>query len=285
MYKHTIGQNVFVFRTLAELMAKATPLRSGDQLAGIAANSYQERVAAQMALSELPISEFLKVPLIPYEEDEVTRLIFDSHDKEKFETISHLTVGDFRNFLLDNKIQKKELTELQKAITPEIAAAVSKIMNIQDLILVSSKCEVITRFRNTIGLKGHLSTRLQPNHPTDDIKGILASVIDGLYYGSGDALIGINPAFDNVTSQVNLLKMLDDVRLQFKIPTQMCVLSHITNTILAIEQGAPVDLVFQSIGGTQKTNSSFGINLSLLKEGHEAAQSLSIKNTASSLPF
>jgi ethanolamine ammonia-lyase large subunit len=152
MYKHTIGQNVFVFRTLAELMAKATPLRSGDQLAGIAANSYQERVAAQMALSELPISEFLKVPLIPYEEDEVTRLIFDSHDKEKFETISHLTVGDFRNFLLDNKIQKKELTELQKAITPEIAAAVSKIMNIQDLILVSSKCEVITRFRNTIGL-------------------------------------------------------------------------------------------------------------------------------------
>jgi ethanolamine ammonia-lyase large subunit len=275
MYKHTIGQNVFVFRTLAELMAKATPLRSGDQLAGIAANSYQERVAAQMALSELPISEFLKVPLIPYEEDEVTRLIFDSHDKEKFETISHLTVGDFRNFLLDNKIQKKELTELQKAITPEIAAAVSKIMNIQDLILVSSKCEVITRFRNTIGLKGHLSTRLQPNHPTDDIKGILASIIDGLYYGSGDALIGINPAFDNVTSQVNLLKMLDDVRLQFKIPTQMCVLSHITNTILAIEQGAPVDLVFQSIGGTQKTNSSFGINLSLLKEGHEAAQSLS----------
>jgi ethanolamine ammonia-lyase large subunit len=274
MYKHTFGQNVFVFNSLAELMAKATPQRSGDQLAGIAANSYQERVAAQMALAEIPLSEFLEIPLIPYEDDEITRLIFDTHDKENFKTISHLTVGDFRNFLLDTKIQKKELTELQKAITPEIAAAVSKIMSIQDLILISSKCEVITSFRNTIGIKGHLSTRLQPNHPTDDIKGILASVIDGLFYGSGDALIGINPAFDNVTNQINLLKMLDDVRLQYQIPTQTCILSHITNTILAIEQGAPVDLVFQSIGGTQKTNTSFGINLSLLKEGQEAAQSL-----------
>ncbi|MFT5714515.1 MAG: ethanolamine ammonia-lyase large subunit [Flavobacterium sp.] len=274
MYKHTFGQNVFVFNSLAELMAKATPQRSGDQLAGIAANSYQERVAAQMALAEIPLSEFLEIPLIPYEDDEITRLIFDTHDKENFKTISHLTVGDFRNFLLDTKIQKKDLTELQKAITPEIAAAVSKIMSIQDLILISSKCEVITSFRNTIGIKGHLSTRLQPNHPTDDIKGILASVIDGLFYGSGDALIGINPAFDNVTNQINLLKMLDDVRLQYQIPTQTCILSHITNTILAIEQGAPVDLVFQSIGGTQKTNTSFGINLSLLKEGQEAAQSL-----------
>ncbi|MFQ3174617.1 MAG: ethanolamine ammonia-lyase large subunit, partial [Flavobacterium sp.] len=267
-------QNVFVFNSLAELMAKATPQRSGDQLAGIAANSYQERVAAQMALAEIPLSEFLEIPLIPYEDDEITRLIFDTHDKENFKTISHLTVGDFRNFLLDTKIQKKDLTELQKAITPEIAAAVSKIMSIQDLILISSKCEVITSFRNTIGIKGHLSTRLQPNHPTDDIKGILASVIDGLFYGSGDALIGINPAFDNVTNQINLLKMLEDVRLQYQIPTQTCILSHITNTILAIEQGAPVDLVFQSIGGTQKTNTSFGINLSLLKEGQEAAQSL-----------
>jgi ethanolamine ammonia-lyase large subunit len=274
MYKHTFGQNVFVFNSLAELMAKATPQRSGDQLAEIAANSYQERVAAQMALAEIPLSEFLEIPLIPYEDDEITRLIFDTHDKENFKTISHLTVGDFRNFLLDTKIQKKDLTELQKAITPEIAAAVSKIMSIQDLILISSKCEVITSFRNTIGIKGHLSTRLQPNHPTDDIKGILASVIDGLFYGSGDALIGINPAFDNVTNQINLLKMLDDVRLQYQIPTQTCILSHITNTILAIEQGAPVDLVFQSIGGTQKTNTSFGINLSLLKEGQEAAQSL-----------
>lgn len=275
MFKHTVNNTVFVFNSLAELMAKATPLRSGDQLAGIAAQSYQERVAAQMALAHLPISEFLNNPLIPYEIDEVTRLIFDTHDKESFKNIAHLTVGDFRNYLLDNKIQKKELTALQKAITPEIAAAVSKIMSLQDLILVSSKCEVITKFRSTVGLKGHLSSRLQPNHPTDDAKGILASVIDGLFYGNGDALIGINPAFDNITTQINLLKMLDDMRLQYQIPTQMCVLSHITNTIMAIEQGAPVDLVFQSIGGTEKTNASFGINLAVLKEGYEAAQSLS----------
>jgi ethanolamine ammonia-lyase large subunit len=275
MYKHTVNNTVFVFDTLSEVMAKATPLRSGDQLAGIAAQSYQERVAAQMTLAEIPISEFLNKPLIPYEIDEVTRLILDTHDTANFKNISHLTVGDFRNYLLDTKIQKQELTTLQRAITPEIAAAVSKIMNLQDLILVSAKCEVVTKFRSTVGLKGHLSTRLQPNHPTDDIKGILASVIDGLFYGSGDALIGINPAFDNISTQINLLKMLDDIRQQFKIPTQMCILSHITNTIMAIEKGAPVDLVFQSIGGTQKTNESFGINLSLLKEGHEAAQSLS----------
>jgi ethanolamine ammonia-lyase large subunit len=275
MYKHTVNNIVYVFNTLAELMAKATPLRSGDILAGIAAKSYQERVAAQMALSEIPICEFLNEPLIPYETDEVTRLIFDSHDKEGFKNISHLTVGDFRNYLLDNTIQKKELTSLQKSITPEIAAAVSKIMSLQDLILVSSKCEVITKFRSTVGLKGHLSTRLQPNHPTDDVKGILASVVDGLFYGSGDALIGINPAFDNINAQINLLKMLDDMRQQYKIPTQICVLSHITNTLVSIEKGAPVDLVFQSIGGTEKTNKSFGINLSILKEGYEAAQSLS----------
>lgn len=274
MYKHIVNTTVFVFDTLAELMAKATPLRSGDQLAGIAAKSYQERVAAQMTLSELPLTEFLNKPLIPYEIDEVTRLICDTHDQENFKKISHLTVGDFRNYLLDTKIQKKELALLHKAITPEMAAAVSKIMSLQDLILVSSKCEVITKFRNTIGLKGHISNRLQPNHPTDDPKGILASVIDGLYYGSGDALIGINPAFDNINTQINLLKMLDDIRQQFNIPTQMCVLSHITNTIKAIEQGAAVDLVFQSIGGTEKTNASFGINLSVLQEGYEAALSL-----------
>lgn len=275
MYKHTVNNIVFVFDTLAELMAKASPLRSGDVLAGIAAKSYQERVAAQMTLAEIPIREFLNEPLIPYETDEVTRLIFDSHDKENFKSISHLTVGDFRNYLLENNVQKKELTSIQKSITPEIAAAVSKIMSLQDLILVSSKCEVITKFRTTVGLKGHLSTRLQPNHPTDDVKGILASVVDGLFYGSGDALIGINPAFDNINTQINLLKMLDDVRQQYKIPTQICILSHITNTIMSIEKGAPVDLVFQSIGGTEKTNKSFGINLSILKEGYEAAQSLS----------
>jgi ethanolamine ammonia-lyase large subunit len=275
MYKHTVNNIVFTFDSLAKLMAKASPLRSGDVLAGIAAKSYQERIAAQMTLADIPIGEFLNEPLIPYETDEVTRLIFDSHDKENFKSISHLTVGDFRNYLLDNKIQKEELTHIQKSITPEIAAAVSKIMSLQDLILVSSKCEVITKFRTTVGLKGHLSTRLQPNHPTDDVKGILASVVDGLFYGSGDALIGINPAFDNINTQINLLKMLDDMRQQYKIPTQICILSHITNTIMSIEKGAPVDLVFQSIGGTEKTNKSFGINLSMLKEGYEAAQSLS----------
>jgi ethanolamine ammonia-lyase large subunit len=275
MYKHTVNNIVYVFDTLAELMAKATPLRSGDVLAGLAAKSYKERVAAQMALAEIPICEFLKEPLIPYETDEVTRLIFDSHDKENFKNISYLTVGDFRNYLLDNTIQKNELNSIQKSITPEIAAAVSKIMSLQDLILVSSKCEVITKFRSTVGVKGHLSTRLQPNHPTDDVNGILASIVDGLFYGSGDALIGINPAFDNINTQIKLLKMLDDMRQQFKIPTQICILSHITNTIMSIEKGAPVDLVFQSIGGIEKTNKSFGINLSILKEANEAAQSLS----------
>ena len=275
MYRHTIDHNVYKFNTLADLMAKATPFRSGDQLAGIAANSYQEWVAAQMVLSEIPLKTFLDEQLIPYETDEVTRLICDTHNAEAFQIISHLTVGDFRNYLLDTALQKTDLTSLQKAITPEMAAAVSKIMSIQDLITVSSKCEVITRFRNTLGLKGHLSTRLQPNHPTDDLKGIMASVIDGIYYGSGDAVIGINPATDNVATQVQLLKMLDDVRERFQIPTQACVLSHITNTIQAIEQEAPVDLVFQSIGGTEKTNSSFGVNLAMLKEGYEAALSLS----------
>lgn len=274
MYKQTVQQHVFTFNTLAELMAKASPLRSGDQLAGLAATSYQERIAAQMALADLPLTTFLEVPLIPYETDEVTRLIFDTHDKGIFKTIAHLTVGDFRNFLLSNTTLTADLTALQKAITPEMAAAVSKIMSLQDLILVSSKCEVITRFRTTVGLRGCLSTRLQPNHPTDDLKAILASMLDGLFYGSGDAVIGINPATDNVATQIQLLKLIDAVRQQYAIPTQSCVLSHITNTILAIEQGAPVDLVFQSIGGTEKTNSSFGINLSLLQEGYEAALSL-----------
>ena len=274
MYKHTVSQHVFTFNTLAALMAKASPLRSGDQLAGLAATSYQERIAAQMALADLPLSTFLEVPLIPYEIDEVTRLIFDTHDQEGFKIIAHLTVGDFRNFLLSNNTLAADLTALQKAITPEMAAAVSKIMSLQDLILVSSKCKVITRFRNTIGHSGCLSTRLQPNHPTDDLKAILASILDGLFYGSGDAVIGVNPATDNVATQIQLLKLIDAVRQQYGIPTQSCILSHITNTILAIEQGAPVDIVFQSIGGTEKTNNSFGINLSLLQEGYEAALSL-----------
>ncbi len=275
MYKHTIQNKVYVFNTLAELLAKASPLRSGDQLAGIAAKSYQERIAAQMALAEIALTTFIEDLIIPYEQDEITRLIIDTHDKENFKTIAHLTVGGFRDFLLAHSTDKEVLTKLQKAITPEMAAAVCKIMSVQDLILVSSKCEVITRFRNTLGIKGCLATRLQPNHPTDDIKGILASVIDGILFGSGDAVIGINPATDNIATQIQLLKVLDEVRTRYQIPTQTCVLSHITNTIMAIEQGAPVDLAFQSIGGTEKTNSSFGVNLSILREGHEATLSLS----------
>ena len=274
MYKHSVNQHVFIFNTLAELLAKASPLRSGDQLAGLAASSYQERVAAQMALADLSLTTFLEDPLIPYETDEVTRLIFDTHDQVGFKKIAHLTVGDFRNFLLSNTTTTADLTALQKGITPEMAAAVSKVMSLQDLILVSSKCEVITRFRNTIGLRGRLSTRLQPNHPTDNVKAILASMLDGLFYGSGDAVIGINPATDNVATQIQLLKLIDAVRQQYDIPTQSCILSHITNTILAIEQGAPVDIVFQSVGGTEKTNSSFGVNLALLQEGYEAGLSL-----------
>ena len=274
MYKHTIQNKVYVFNTLAELLAKASPLRSGDQLAGIAAKSYQERIAAQMALAEIALTTFIEDLIIPYEQDEITRLIIDTHDKENFKTIAHLTVGGFRDFLLAHSTDKEVLTKLQKAITPEMAAAVCKIMSVQDLILVSSKCEVITRFRNTLGIKGCLATRLQPNHPTDDIKGILASVIDGILFGSGDAVIGINPATDNIATQIQLLKVLDEVRTRYQIPTQTCVLSHITNTIMAIEQGAPVGLAFQSIGGTEKTNSSFGVNLSILREAHEATLSL-----------
>ena len=274
MYKHTVQHHVFVFNSLAELLAKASPLRSGDELAGIAAASYQERVAAQMALADLPLTTFLEEPLIPYAADEVTRLIFDTHDAVNFTALSHLTVGNFRNYLLSNNTQKTDLTRIQKSITPEMAAAVSKIMSLQDLILVSSKCEVVTQFRNTIGLNGHLSTRLQPNHPTDDLKGILASMLDGLFYGSGDAVIGINPATDHVATQIRLLQLIENVRLQYDIPTQSCILSHITNTIQVIEKGAPVDLVFQSIGGTEKTNSSFGVNLGLIREGYEAALSL-----------
>lgn len=255
-------------------MAKASPLRSGDELAGVAASTAEERVAAQMALADVPLKTFLTEHLIPYEEDEITRLIIDTHDEKAFASISHLTVGDFRNFLLEESTDTLTLQALQKGLTPEMVAAVSKLMRVQDLVTVASKCEVITQFRNTIGLKGHFSTRLQPNHPTDDFKGIAASMIDGLFYGSGDAVIGINPATDNVPTVIRLLEMLDTVRQRFDIPMQSCILSHITTTIKAIEQNAPVDLVFQSIGGTEATNTSFGVNLNILQEGYEAGLSL-----------
>ncbi|MDJ1484090.1 ethanolamine ammonia-lyase subunit EutB [Cytophagaceae bacterium YF14B1] len=273
-YHQTIHNYTYHFPDLKTLLAKATPARSGDYLAGVAAESAQERVAAQMALADVPLPTFLTEHVIPYEEDEVTRLIMDSHDINAFSSVKHLTVGEFRNYLLSDQVTTDVLNNLTAGLTPEMVAAVSKLMRVQDLITVSAKCKVITKFRNTIGLKGHFSTRLQPNHPTDDYKGIAASILDGLLYGNGDAVIGLNPATDNIPTVIRLLEMIDSIRTQFAIPTQSCILSHITTTIQAIEKGAPVDLVFQSIGGTEATNTSFGVNLALLQEGYEAALSL-----------
>lgn len=255
-------------------MAKATPLRSGDVLAGVAAESAEERAAAQMLLADVPLAAFLETMLIPYEIDEVTRLIVDSHDKDAFAPVSSLTVGMFREWLLSDSADADALRSLAPGLTPEMAAAVSKIMRNQDLILVASKIHNVSAFRTTIGLPGRLSARLQPNHPTDDPMGVLASVIDGLGYGCGDACIGINPATDNLNAVTRLLIMLDEIRERYAIPTQTCVLTHVTTSIEAIEKGAPVDLVFQSIGGTEAVNKSFGVNLALLDEGRRAALSL-----------
>ena len=273
-FSHTVGVKTYQFRDLKDLMAKATPARSGDYLAGLAAASAEERVAAQMALADLPLTLFLNELVIPYEQDEVTRLIIDDHDKAAFARIAHLTVGDFRNWLLGDTTDEATLAAVCAGITPEMAAAVSKIMRVQDLILTAKKCRVVTRFRNTIGLEGRMATRLQPNHPTDDATGIAASVLDGLLYGSGDAVIGINPATDNVPQVIKLVTMLDEIIARYGIPTQSCVLTHVTNTIAAIERGAPVDMVFQSIAGTEAANASFGINIGLLDEARHAALSL-----------
>ncbi|WP_278183443.1 ethanolamine ammonia-lyase subunit EutB [Vibrio misgurnus] len=273
-YRYQLGSHIYQFASLKEVMAKASPLRSGDQLAGVAATSAEERVIAQMLLAELPLKTFLNEALIPYEQDEITRLIIDEHNASAFLEIAHLTVGDFRNWLLQETTTQVELTRVCAGITPEMAAAVSKIMRNQDLILVAKKCQVLTAFRNSIGLPGRLSTRLQPNHPTDDMSGIAASIFDGLMYGNGDAVIGINPATDSVSQAIKLMKLMDDVIQYYEIPTQSCVLTHVTNTIEAIEKGAPVDLVFQSIGGTEATNQGFGINLNVIAEAYDAALSL-----------
>ncbi|WP_026959322.1 MULTISPECIES: ethanolamine ammonia-lyase subunit EutB [Aliagarivorans] len=273
-YRWQQGDKVYHFGSLAELMAKATPERSGDALAGVIAESAEQRVIAQMALADVPLKTFLTEAVIPYESDEITRLIIDSHQLAAFAPISHMTVGDFRNWLLSDAADSQALSALRDGLTPEMVAAVSKIMRNQDLILVAKKCHVVSAFRNTIGLPGRLSTRLQPNHPTDSLDGIAATIFDGLMYGNGDAVIGINPATDNVPQTIKLLAMLEEVIQHYQIPTQSCVLTHVTNTIEAIEQGAAVDLVFQSIGGTQGTNDTFGVNLAVLKEAHEAALSL-----------
>ncbi len=273
-YHCTIKNHRYVFNDLKTVLAKATPFRTGDTLAGLTAQSYEERIAAQIALADIPLKTFLTEAVIPYETDAITRLIIDSHDAPAFSPISHFTVGDLRNWLLTDEADTSTLQALQYAFTPEMIAAVSKLMRNQDLIYVAQKCEVITRFRNTLGLRGRLSTRLQPNHPTDDAKGIAASIIDGLLYGSGDAVIGINPATDSPAAVATLLNMLDGLIEKFNIPTQSCILAHVTTTLQLINQNAPVDLVFQSIGGTEKTNNSFGISLSLLDEAYNAALSL-----------
>lgn len=274
MYKTTLAHRTYRFGSLKDLLAKASPARSGDVLAGISADSAEERMAAKMALADVPLRDILADPLIPYEQDEVTRLIIDTHDPHAFTDISHLTVGDFRDWLLDDSTDTQCLSRVARGITPEMAAAVSKIMRNQDLILAASKCRVITRFRNTIGLPGHLSVRLQPNHPTDDLRGIAASMLDGLLYGAGDAVVGINPASDSLPVLERLNHMMADIIDRFAIPTQSCVLTHVTNTLQLIERGAPVDLVFQSVAGTEAANSGFGINLALLHEAQEAALSL-----------
>jgi ethanolamine ammonia-lyase large subunit len=272
--RQSIGSTTWVFADLKDLMAKASPRRSGDVLAGVAASCAEEAVAARMALADTPLATFLAEPLVPYETDEVTRLICDTHDAEAFAPVASQTVGEFREFLLGEAATTETLARLAPGVTPEMAAAVSKIMRSQDLILAASKCRVITAFRDTIGLPGTMSARLQPNHPTDDLAGVTASILDGLLLGSGDAVIGINPATDSPAVIGELLRRLDALIGRFQIPTQGCVLTHVTNAIDLIEQGAPVDLVFQSIAGTQGANASFGVTLALLREGLDAGRSL-----------
>jgi ethanolamine ammonia-lyase large subunit len=274
MYSATIGVRRYTFRDLANLLAKASPLRSGDQLAGLAAETGEERVAAQFALADLPLTTFLREHVVSYESDEVTRLIVDTHDQTAFAPVAHLTVGEFRDWLLSDAATTPALAALAPGVTPETAAAVSKISRLQDLMVMAAKCSVVTRFRNTVGLPGRLSVRLQPNHPTDDARGIAASILDGLLLGSGDAVIGINPATDSPERTRTLLSTLDEIRIKLDIPTQCCVLSHVTTTLDLVRQGAPVDLVFQSIAGTEAANKSFGINLALLAEARDAALSL-----------
>ena len=273
-YHQVIGSQRYVFQDLKDLMAKASPIRSGDMLAGIAASCAEENVAAKLCLADLPLNTFLTHALVPYEDDEVTRLIIDTHDAHAFAPIAHLTVGSLRDFLLSANAEGDVLARLAPAITPEMAAAVSKIMRNQDLIAVAKKCSVVTRFRNTIGLPGTMAVRLQPNHPIDDRAGIAAAILDGLLYGCGDAVIGINPASDAPSVIAALAALVDEIIARFEIPTQGCVLTHVTTAIELINRGVPIDLMFQSIAGTQAANGGFGIDLALLREGLDAARSL-----------
>ncbi|MFT9409052.1 ethanolamine ammonia-lyase subunit EutB [Acetobacter fabarum] len=273
-YRHGLGGETYHFPDLKTLLAVASPVRSGDQLAGLAAQSDAQRMAARYALADVPLRSFIQTALVPYEEDEVTRLIVDTHDHKAFALIAHMTVGEFRDWLLSHEADTAALARIAPGITPEMAAAVSKLMRNQDLISVARKIRIITSFRNTIGLPGCLSSRLQPNHPTDDLKGIAASTLDGLLYGMGDAVIGINPATDSVANGLALLDMLDQARQLYDIPTQTCVLTHVTNTLEIMNRGGAVDLVFQSVAGTQKANEGFGVNLAILQEAYDAALAL-----------
>ena len=273
-FAHTIGNRRYVFADLRDLLAKATPFRSGDALAGVAAESGEQRVAAQYALADVPLALFLSGQVVPYETDEVTRLIVDTHDAQAFAPIRSFTVGELRNWLLSDDATPERVAALGPGLTPEMAAAVSKLMRVQDLIAAAQKIRVVTRFRTTVGLRGRLSARLQPNHPTDDPAGIAAAILDGLLLGSGDAVIGINPAGDNVAVAARLLRMIDSLRQRFQIPVQSCVLAHITTQMEALKAGAPIDLIFQSIAGTEAANRSFGVSLSLLAEAHDAGQQL-----------
>jgi ethanolamine ammonia-lyase large subunit len=274
VYRHTIDATSYAFENLRDLLAKATPPRSGDRLAGIAADSAEQMIAARMALADIPLKQFLHETVIAYEDDEITRLIIDTHDAAAFAAISSLTVGSFRDWLLSDAASDEVLKKLSRGITAEMAAAASKLMRNQDLILVAKKCQVTSGFRDTIGLRGRMSVRLQPNHPFDDARGITASILDGIVLGSGDACIGINPASDDPAVIGRLLRLLDDIITRLRIPTQACVLAHVTTTLGLIGQGLPVDLVFQSIAGTQAANRSFGVDLATLGQAHQAGLSL-----------
>ena len=274
VFRITLNGTTHRFDDLATLLARATPLRSGDQLAGVAAASAEERAAAQMCLAEVPLSQFLAEPLIPYEADEVTRLVMDRHDRNAFARVSDLTIGAFRDWLLRYETDAAALSAVTPGLTPEMVAAVSKLMSNQDLILVASKVRVVTHFRNTLGLPGTLAVRLQPNHPTDDLRAIAAAIIDGLMYGCGDAVIGVNPATDSPAACAELLRLIDRLIREYEIPTQSCVLAHLTTTLRCMEAGEPIDLVFQSIAGTEAANRSFGIDLALLREAREGALAL-----------
>ena len=262
-------RETFKFGSLRELFAKANEEKSGDQLAGLAARSEQERIAAKHALADVTLREIGESPLIPPEEDDVSRLILETHDQTGFKTIRSMTVGELREFILRDETTESDLKRLHWAITPEIAAAVAKLMSNKDLVLAAAKVRVITRCRNTMGERGVLGIRLQPNHPADGVAGILLAAFDGLLYGCGDAVIGVNPATDSVETVSAILHALQRLIDAYKIPTQACCLAHISTQLAAMDRGAPIDLLFQSVAGTQKANESFGITLSMLEEGRE----------------